>query len=433
MRVVQTRQPVGPVRLDRSNPLTAGLIDVFVPGHRVNLVSGLSLAATGTASFVGVSQIGISLISSSVSNHFHAVSTPPANVRVDEATLLVVTATSSTAETTRSMYGFGSTGSSNPLLFIGQCVSANQLYFFAKSDSGTAQNTTVTPPSGTWAQDQKAVIVGARSQAGNVHQLYVNGIQAATTTATTIGATTLNATSVGGLRRNTDGLVYNGRTSLCLAWNRCLSAAEIKSISDNPWQIFEPIVVPVKSPAASGTTVAPAKGSLTFTGKVPTVAQTANQTVAPSKGALTFTGYVPTVTRTDNQTVAPAKGALAFTGKVPTVTRTDNQTVAPAKGALTFTGYVPTVTQDSGTVIAPSKGALTFTGGIPTVTQTANQIIVPSKGALTFTGKIPTVTQTGAVTYARAPRGGGYPGTKPTTTRGGQTNTTRPTMANTRR
>lgn len=39
----------------------------------------------------------------------------------------------------------------------------------------------------------------------------------------------------------------------------------------------------------------------------------------------------------------------------------------------------------------------------------------------------------GAITYTRAPRGSGYPGTRPTTTRGGQTNTARPTMANTRR
>lgn len=230
---------------------------------------------------------------------------------------------------------------------------------------------------------------------------------------------------------------FNGRVLLAALWDVALTDAEIievtKQLRSSRYEAFTQRRIIVPSAASGGTTVAPANGALTFSGKVPTVAQTANQTVAPSKGSLTFTGKVPTVTRTDNQTVAPAKGALAFTGKVPTVTRTDNQTVAPAKGALTFTGYVPTVAQDSGTVIAPSKGALTFTGKVPTVTQTANQIIVPSKGALTFTGKIPTITQTGAVTYARAPRGSGYPGTKPTTTRGGQTNTTRPTMANTRR
>lgn len=246
------RRPVGPLRLDRKNQLTAGIIDVFAPLHAVNPVSGLRLGLVGTAASAQPSAAGLAQFTSGSSSSGLAVSAAPANVRVDEVTLLIITTPTSVGAATSFMYGFGSTGSSNPILAIGQSDTASQLYFFVRSDSGTLQNPSVTPPSGTWANNQPAVLVGTRSQARNLHEFYVNGHRAASTTATTIGATTLNTTAVGLLRRTSDGLFYAGYTTLCVAWNRYLSAAEIKRLSDDPWALFTWEFLPVK--AASGTT-----------------------------------------------------------------------------------------------------------------------------------------------------------------------------------
>jgi hypothetical protein len=60
--------------------------------------------------------------------------------------------------------------------------------------------------------------------------------------------------------------------------------------------------------------------------------------VAPFKGRLTFTGKVPSVLQTPIQ---PIKGRLTLTGKVPSVFK--GVLLAPAPGRLTFTGYPPTV------------------------------------------------------------------------------------------
>lgn len=57
-------------------------------------------------------------------------------------------------------------------------------------------------------------------------------------------------------------------------------------------------------------------------------------------GALTFQGGVPSITQTANQIIVPAKGSLVFGGKTPTVEQS---------GAVTYTraprggGYPATV------------------------------------------------------------------------------------------
>lgn len=407
MLVPWTRQPPGTtfVGLDPQNPLAQGIVSGIdargwsLVGKGVSQVTARSFAPQpGGVAFIG--------------NNARLLSEQMASGQIDYPFTVVLYLSNITRTANANVLGgLGNTGGNQLATFIASTVgtvTANK-FTFRNVNAGTAYERAYS--ANATATSTGPVVLSVTVNSGSSVDLYWNGVlDNGSGTSSTSGTPAFDRFAIGGVDRGTDVFADTGNNVLLgFVTSKGWRAQDHFNYAKNPWQVFRPTEVPVKAPAAGGTTV------------------------APSKGALTFTGYVPTVTRTDNQTVAPAKGALAFTGKVPTVTRTDNQTVAPAKGALTFTGYVPTVTQDSGTVIAPSKGALTFTGKVPTITQTANQIIVPSKGALTFTGKIPTVTQTGAVTYARAPRGSGYPGTPPTTTRPGQTNTARPAMANTRR
>lgn len=117
-------------------------------------------------------------------------------------------------------------------------------------------------------------------------------------------------------------------------------------------------------------------------------------TISPGKGSLTFTGYVPSIDQP--QSIAPANGALTFTGYAPTISQL--QAIAPAKGALAFTGYTPSITQGAGQVINPSKGSLVFAGYAPAISQGAARILTPLSGHFSFTGYIPMITQGGTIT-----------------------------------
>ena len=167
----------------------------------------------------------------------------------------------------------------------------------------------------------------------------------------------------------------------------------------------------------------PTVGHLTFSGKVPTVAQTGgasltpttghltfagyaagidqDRSYTPTTGHLTFAGYAPTLTQGSGSTLSPTTGHLTFAGYVPTISQPRSYT--PAVGHLTFTGRVPTLVQAR--VVAPSKGALFLVGYTPGLTQSGPIVLTPSKGALYLVGHQPTVTGAGADTVF-----GGVPG-----------------------
>lgn len=94
-------------------------------------------------------------------------------------------------------------------------------------------------------------------------------------------------------------------------------------------------------------------------------------------------------------TITPSKGGALFTGRAPTVTQSAAQMVAPSKGSAVFTGRVPTISQSNATNVAPSKGALTLTGRVPLITQAGNITVAPFKGAAVLSGKVPVVVSAG--------------------------------------
>ncbi len=423
-----TRQPQYPAGINWGNQLTNGLTGAYGADRR-NVVTGIP--ATSVTAATGANRFGRSLVFAGGTEvaQYDATLQPT----VPFTALTVMVPNFSSASTTRQgIWHFqASAGSIQNRLRLIWLDATNG--FYIDTNGGFAYRCTPTFSAG-----DPLILAYTRAGVSASNQFYVNGLAQSTTLVLDSSATAGMPTAVPlwlGDDVEASGRRLNGAINLHLHFSRTLAASEVKSLSDNPWQIYRPPArkLWLMGAASGGTTVAPSKGALTFTGKQPSIAQTANQTVQPAKGALTFTGKQPTVAQSANQTVAPSKGAITFAGKQPTVTQTANQTVAPSKGALTFTGKQPTVSQDSGTVVAPSKGALTFQGGIPSIAQTANQIVVPSKGSLVFVGKTPTVEQSGAVTFTRAPGGGGYPATVPTTERYGMINTKRQAMNNTRR
>ena len=429
------RQPIGRPRLDPSNPITRGIIDCSVGAQSINLASGLRLEPNGGAVIhIATSPQGLARATDGT-NNFFATSAAPAGLNINEVTLMVLTTPRSVSTATRSMYGFGNTGSATPLLFVGQAASANALYLFARDDGGTTQNPEASVPSGTWADNQPVVIVAARSVGRNVHELYVNGIQAATTTATTLSTTSLNSTAVGGLRRNTDGLGYWGSTALAVTWSRCLSPAEILRVSQYPWQIFAPQIIWIDSPASGGTDY---PESLTETAS-------ATETIA------SVLGFASAQTDTGSATesavsVAALSAAITEVGSasdtasgsaagdyLATITETSTATdVASAVAA--FLAAISESASATDTASASSPGNYT---AVMVEAATASDVLSGSFSALATIVEMANATDSinfvGAMTYTRAPRGAGYPGAKPGTERYGSTGTSRSATTNTRR
>lgn len=93
----------------------------------------------------------------------------------------------------------------------------------------------------TPAANKRYVVVG-RHRPGDYPQLFVDGILR--NTSGTAGTMHLAPTlcTIGG---NTGSLTFNGTAELVLVWNRYLTDAEIGAITANPYQSFQPLLVPV--------------------------------------------------------------------------------------------------------------------------------------------------------------------------------------------
>jgi hypothetical protein len=98
-----------------------------------------------------------------------------------------------------------------------------------------------------------------------------------------------------------------------------------------------------ESVAAGGNTIAVPLGTLTLTGQVPTIVQSANNVIAVPLGTLTLTGQTPTVVQSANQIVNVPLGTLTLTGQTPTIIQTANNVIAVPLATLVMAGLAPTI------------------------------------------------------------------------------------------
>lgn len=132
---------------------------------------------------------------------------------------------------------------------------------------------------------------------GTTHDLWVNGVLAATGTPTLADATGLSLLSFG-TSAGFDITPAIGGLAGWAAWNRALSAPELIGLAREPWSLFgrRRIWSPVSAPA--GTISVPA-GALTLTGFAPSVSNSAGNTIDVPAAALTLTGYAPSIASTN--------------------------------------------------------------------------------------------------------------------------------------
>jgi hypothetical protein len=115
----------------------------------------------------------------------------------------------------------GSTSTNNPI--CGLVHEGTNARFYVRDNAGTA--TTPTGSTGTFNDDNWHHLVGVRS--GNTFTLYVDGAQAAQTTAT-LGAIAVDTSAIGALKRAAVGNYYPGTVDDVAIYNTALSATQAK-------------------------------------------------------------------------------------------------------------------------------------------------------------------------------------------------------------
>lgn len=231
-------QPPSPVPLDTNNPLVRGLVSVINPAWR-----DAKLSSTGSgAQHFKVGPEGVKFVTNN------------AGLLIKDISPIAGSAT---------ILHFGPLGvlggSYKAASGLGNNISATGGYFFIASATSSASGIKayIRPDLITSAVD-----LTAYSKAGNVDNLtddvwvavynetsdfriYRNGVNDTASVAvkgTPMPIAGMRNHSIGGVKRPTNYYGYTGSACyLGLAWNRALSDAEIKSISDNPWQVFQPI------------------------------------------------------------------------------------------------------------------------------------------------------------------------------------------------
>lgn len=389
-------QPQGLARVDWSNPITRGLAFAYV--HLGFNIQGFGPSIPSAAFGYTVTRTPRGLAAQTRDTNTTLYQTPQTNVTGANYSLLAVGSATSTSAVQAAIDDDNDTSSPRCFQFRVNGGKTELITF----DTGGGPYF-ATAPAMTAAQLASGFVMGAQV-AGNNIAVFQNGQKTSGTASGT--QRTPTGSFLIGQHKGTFGNGWaTGGLALVAAWSRTLSDAEMRSLSDNPWQLFvdpDDVYDNYATPA-TGSSVAPGTAALALTGYAPSVAQSANRSASPAVGSLAITGYAPSVSQPI--AIAPGAGSLALTGFAPGVSRTANQGVAPGAGGVVLTGFTPSVTQSAITNVAPQACALGLAGYAPSIAQTQNISISPAAAALAITGFAPSVART--ANLARQPSAGG--------------------------
>ena len=311
LRVPRNSQPQGPVGIDWSNPITKTLVGVVTPfdyGYRVGN-AGVAPVAGKRSTSSGVGHIG------NGSSYF-AKALFGSKTLTKNFTLVGV----------QNMYhgaasGFGaclgtSTGGNQQALLQNDLSVGTRFYCRAANGGG---NNNALSALGTGSEPAAEVWIGQYDQTstlwGSANRLYRSGVlDVASAPENNLGTPSFDRICIGGVDRGTDFFAGSGGHSTLagFVFESILSLGEIKSLSDNPWQIFAPIARNIWIPAASVVSISRPTADVTTSGWTGnpdnvTLFNNLDETVASDTDYITS----PTITGGENAifTISPTLAA----------------------------------------------------------------------------------------------------------------------------
>lgn len=410
LRQPRTSQPQGPVGIDWSNPITRGLVYAWIPSTDTLTKSGAPTLTTNVK--------GVGLATNGSSSYEFSNSAP--TFSLDECSVTAILTPIAVANSSSFAVCAGNSGNSNPLFMLGQGATAGQLAFRTRDAAGT--DLEVKAAAGAWANGVTSVASGTRSKSAALQRVYSNGSQIGASAVGTASATTFDRFAIGCLLRSSAALFWAGATSFVAIHNRALSAAEVKSLSDNPWQIFAPqsrqIWVPSDVTGAFFTSLIEAATAADASSIVAALSGTASEpgTATDTVNGVGAGSYTGTASESTTATDATSEvfGATGIASESGTATDAADRTLATFASVAesgTATDAASQIAAMSGTVAestsatdsAAGAGAGAYNGSTAetvSAADTVSQLAALSGSATEAASATDTVTQVAALSVS---------------------------------
>lgn len=376
---IWTQQPQYPVGIDRSNPLTNGLRRAIIannpydlaehkPVTRTNLVAtkyGIAAKPTGaTQPLYYGSYLEGHYLRLSAGKSFTIVASIPELLLQGSNPGLWREGGSSAGTTFCIVQG---AGSNRPWIRV----------------NGTD---VLKPTTGEQLTLGSSVTIAYRVTSGTEASVFWNGVKRYTATHST--ATAQSDFYIFGIQSSS--AEYVGSLSSVLIYDVALGDAELVSITQNPWQVFQPIQpIYLGVPAASGAyTLTADYGSFSLSGTAATL--TAQRKVTADSGSFALTGTSAVLKH--NHVLAANSGSIALTGTAATLTYTPvgGYTLPANGGSFSLSGTAASLLA-SRKVVAGS-GSFTLTGTAATLSLV--KLLTAGSGSFTLSGTAATFAKT---------------------------------------
>ena len=269
-RVVRTQQPQQPVGIDWGNPLTRALAFAWnAESPRIEVSKGIQADTNNTSRIASVKGVAAKSTAGQTNIEWNREFISTSNGAGTGDCTMVVIADPVNAGAEQHIFAQKNDAGGSPF---------NQVAMLANSNGGGGL-------SGAFcllvysASGGNAVAVSASANLdGNFHVwagvrrgtnifLYRDGRQIATASAAggAITQSPARRTAIGS-RGNGTTAGYDRSATFAASFNRALSDAEIKSLSDNPWQIFQPVNRPIFVPTSAVISISRPSADVTTTG-----------------------------------------------------------------------------------------------------------------------------------------------------------------------
>ena len=383
--VKRTSQPQGAVEIDWGHPLSSHLFRAFLaPSRELKTgaapTAGLPLAAT-------VDGIAISNASSTSTYSWSGNSSP----ETTEATILVRAMRGGAQPDS----GFGlavtlvqASGTQDPFqLFIKD--SGERIRFNTTTNDTTEHSeSAVDWPVGVFQTGVYTYKSGVGAKA------YRNGALTTFSSDALAGRTGTLKPAIS-TRISLSALRFNGAVSLVLVFSKALSTSEIKSISDNPWQLFKPVSrslwIPGTVSGGGEATVIPIGQQAT--GSVGTLVATGAAKALPAGVSASSAVGTPVAVGGSSipATVTPA--GVSATGSVGTATVTGQAKASPSGVSATASVGSPVALAGGAAVATPA--GVQAVGAVGNLIATGAAWVVP--GGVSASGAVGTPVASGGV------------------------------------
>ena len=363
IRVPWTSQPQTAVGIDRSNPITRGLVFALNAANRRDSISGATAVLSGT-SYQAVGLAGIP--HKSPTTQVPGAFTYTVNIASAFDCTTIVVFRSVTAQAAAVGVPTLNFNSAEPVLFSS---TGSQSVFSTTNNAST----TIT----TLSAGRVYVLAGVKRV--NSQEQYVNGVKVTTNVTGNRAVGAITTVSVG--RPSGGNNIENAEYYEVLHFNRALSPHEVAVLSANPWQVFAPLERRIWAPAAGGgTTITCTVGNAVANGTTAAITKTVATTVGNSSADGTTANLI--------RVIATSTGSAAADGPTAAVTRTTATTVGNAVADGTLAAMVRAVAATTGSSVADGS------------TSAVTRIIATTTGDAAAAGITASIVLDGSVTIA---------------------------------